>query len=271
MELISKTQRFELPDTVDLYQRDLTASPELPEADVIVHLAAHSQVQPIVDEPQRAVDNMNMTQHVLSEATRMNAFVVNASSRDVYGSALQPQEHEVTVESPNGYAASKVGSEALVNAYRNTEYLSAVSLRLVNVYGPRDMNRRVIPIFIMRASAGKELIVYGSGKILDFIYIDDVCRAILAAIERSHTLDGEVLNIGSGTGKPLSEVASQIAGDIESCPGWSIRSNRQGDVDRYISDISRAKLVLDFSPTVPFERGLSETSEWYMNNPISYE
>ncbi|ERH00283.1 MAG: dTDP-D-glucose 4,6-dehydratase [Haloquadratum sp. J07HQX50] len=271
MELISKTQRFELPDTVDLYQRDLTASPELPEADVIVHLAAHSQVQPIVDEPQRAVDNMNMTQHVLSEATRMDAFVVNASSRDVYGSALQPQEHEVTVESPNGYAASKLGSEALVNAYRNTEYLSAVSLRLANVYGPRDMNRRVIPIFIMRASAGKELIVYGSGKILDFIYIDDVCRAILAAIERSHTLDGEVLNIGSGTGKPLSEVASQIAGDIESCPGWSIRSNRQGDVDRYIADISRAKSVLDFSPTVPFERGLSETSEWYMNNPISYE
>jgi UDP-glucose 4-epimerase len=228
-------------------------------------------VQPIVNEPQRAVNNMSMTQHVLSEATRMDAFVVNASSRDVYGSAFQPREDEVTVDTPNGYAASKLGSEALVNAYRNTEDLSAVSLRPSNAYGPRDMNRRVIPIFITRASAGEELIVYGADKILDFIYIDDVCRAILAVIERSHIVDGEVLNIGSGTGKPLSEVASQIAGDIEACPGWRIKSNRQGDVDRYIADISRSKSVLDFSPTVSFERGLSETTEWYRNNPVSYE
>lgn len=212
-----------------------------------------------------------MTQHVLSEATRMDAFVVNASSRDVYGSAFQPREDGVTVDTPNGYAASKLGSEALVNAYRNTEDLSAVSLRLSNAYGPRDMNRRVIPIFTTRASAGEELIVYGADKILDFIYIDDVCRAILAVIERSHIVDGEVLNIGSGTGKPLSEVASQIAGDIEACPGWRIKSNRQGDVDRYIADISRSKSVLDFSPTVSFERGLSETTEWYRNNPVSYE
>lgn len=106
---------------------------------------------------------------------------------------------------------------------------------------------------------------------MDFIYIDDVCRAILAVIERSHIVDCEVLNIGSGTGKPLSEVASQIAGDIEACPGWRIKSNRQGDVDRYIADISRSKSVLDFSPTVSFERGLSETTEWYRNNPVSYE
>ena len=148
--------RFELPEDIDSYQRDLTASPELPDADIIVHLAAHSQVQPIVNEPQRAVNNMSMTQHVLSEATRMDAFVVNASSRDVYGSAFQPREDEVTVDTPNGYAASKLGSEALVNAYRNTEDLSAVSLRPSNAYGPRDMNRRVIPIFTTRASAGEE-------------------------------------------------------------------------------------------------------------------
>ena len=258
--------QFELPDTVDLYQRDLTASPELPETDVIVHLAAHSQVQSIVDEPQRAIDNMSMTQHVLNEATRMDAFVVNASSRDVYGSALQPQEDEVTVESPNGYAASKLGSEALVNAYQNTEDLSAVSLRLSNVYGPRDMNRRVIPIFITRASAGKELIVYGSGKILDFIYIDDVCRALLAAIERSHILDGEVLNIGSGTGKTLPEVASQISDQIDTCPGWTVEPNRQGDVSRYVSDISKAEALLNFNVNTSFAEGLDNTLSWYSSN-----
>lgn len=263
--------RFELPDAVGFYQHDLTTSPELPEADVIIHLAAHSQVQPVVEDPQRAIDNMSMTQHVLSEATRMDAFVIHASSRDVYGNALKPQEDEVTVDSPNGYAASKVGSEALINAYRHTENLSAVSLRLSNVYGPMDINRRVIPIFVSRANAGKELLVHGTGKLLDFIYIEDVCHSIHVAIERQNMLSGEIINIGSGIGTPLSEVAVQISDRIDACPGWVIKPDRQGDVSRYVSDISKAEALLDFSPHTTLADGLDNTLNWYLDNPTWLE
>lgn len=109
---------LELPNAVETRILDLTTAPTLPETGAIVHLAAHAQVQPVIADPDRAVENIAMTKHVLEEAARMDAYLVNASSR-VYESALEPSE-EVTSDSPNGYAASKLGAEALANAYRHT-------------------------------------------------------------------------------------------------------------------------------------------------------
>lgn len=166
---------------------DLTSATELPESDIIVYLASHSQVQPIADDPQLALENLEMTQQVLTEVELMNAFVVNASSRDVYGSTVQPRESEVTADSPNGYAASKIGSEALANAYYHMREMPVASLQLANVYGSCDRNQRGISIFIALANAGEELTVYGEGKILDFVHVQDVCDAILATIQRADT------------------------------------------------------------------------------------
>lgn len=258
---------FDLPNSVETHLHDLTSSPELPDVDAIVHLAAHSQVQPIVEDPEIAVENIEMIQHVLSEAERMDAFVVNASSRDVYGSAIKPEEEDVTPDSPNGYAASKLGSEALANAYKNTTGLSVTSLRLANVYGPRDLNQRVIPIFIALGAAGDELTVYGEGKLLDFVHVEDVCRAICEVIDRSEAVSGEIMNIGSGTGVTLPEVASYISEFINSCPGWTLSANRLGDVSRYVSDISKSSGLLGFDQKIPLSDGLTSTVDWYLDRP----
>lgn len=257
---------FDLPDEVDIHTLDITKSPNLPEVDVIVHLAAHSQVQPIVENPELAIENIEMTQHVLSEASRMGAFVVNASSRDIYGDNLQPEESEVTLNSPNGYAASKIGSEAIVNAYQNVEDVSAVSLRLSNVYGRRDLNRRLIPIFIARANAGQQLVVYGKEKVLDLIHISDVCSAIHNVIDRREVLAGEAINIGSGVARPLPEIAAQISEHIESCPGWKVGSDRSGDVSEYVADISKSTALLNMKPSVCLNEGLTRTINWYLDN-----
>jgi UDP-glucose 4-epimerase len=258
---------FELPNAVETRIMDLTTTPELPEADTIVHLAAHAQVQPIVTDPDRALENIAMTKHVLEEADRMDAFLVNASSRDVYGSALEPSEEDITSDSPNGYAASKLGAEALANAYRHTRDVPVTSLRLANVYGPMDTNRRVIPLFIAHAVAGEELTVYGDGKLLDFVHIDDVCDAVLRAVSRKEVIDGRTINLGSGTGTPLSEVAAVVSEAVDACPGWRVDDDRAGDVGQYVSDLSTAKAVLDFEPSVRLEHGLSATIEWYAEHP----
>lgn len=259
--------QVELPEQVGTYTRDLTESPKLPDVDAIVHLAAHSQVQPLVNNPELAIENIEMTQHVLSEAERMDAFVVNASSRDVYGSALKPAEEDVTSDSPNGYAASKLSAEALANSYSQTRGVSITSLRLANVYGPRDLNQRVIPIFIALAEKGEELTVYGEGKLLDFVHVDDVCRAIRKAISRSEVIDGEAINVGSGTGTPLSELASRISEYVDACPGWSVSPDRKGDVTRYVSDLSKANALLDFEPQMALSDGLENTMDWYLDRP----
>jgi UDP-glucose 4-epimerase len=190
------------------------------------------------------------------------------SSRDVYGSALKPREENVTCDSPNGYAASKLSGEALVNSYRHTKNLSATSLRLANVYGPRDLNPRVVPTFIALAENGEELSVYGERKLLDFVHVKDVCRAIRKTIGRSHVVDGEAINVGSGTGSSLFEVASQISEYIEACPGWSVSPDRKGDVTRYVSNLSKASALLNFEPKISLINGLENTVDWYLDRPM---
>lgn len=254
-------------DSVRTHEYDLRSRTDLPHADVIIHLAAHSQVQRVVDKPGRALENIEMTQNVLKHASDVGAAVVNASSRDVYGSEIRPSEEEVTPESPNGYAASKLSSEAIANAFRKTRNVPVTSVRLANVYGRMDTNRRVIPIFIALAYAGEELSVYGQGKLLDFVHIDDVCDAFLSTIQRMTVMDGEAVNIGSGTGTVLTDVAEYIAECIDDCPGWSVSGDRSGDVGQYVSDISKAKAMLGYEADVPLDEGLKTTIDWYLNHP----
>ncbi|CDK40714.1 NAD(P)-dependent oxidoreductase [Halorubrum sp. AJ67] len=256
---------FEHPSSVEERRVDLLSEPELPDVDVIVHLAAHSQVQSVVEDSNRAIENLKMTRHVLEEAVRMGADVVNASSRDVYGSAIRPSEDEVSPDSPNGYAASKLGGEALANAYAQNHDIRVVSLRLANVYGPKDTNRRVIPIFASRAAAGEKLKVFGEGKLLDFIHVDDVCDAIVAAMNRIDVADGESFNVGSGDGTPLKDVARMVSEIVDECPGWELDEDRSGDVSRYVSDNSKANSVLGFEPKKPIEEELEDTIKWYLD------
>lgn len=258
---------FEHPPQLETDIIDLTTSPDLPVADIVVHLSAHSQVQPIVRKTALATENIEMTRHVLAEASKIDAFVVNASSRDMYGAAIRPLENDVNLDSPNGYAASKVACEALANSYRHTHDLRVTSLRLSNVYGPMDANRRVIPTFIALANHGETLQVFGDEKLLDFIHIKDVCDAILATIRRRSTVDGMSLNIGSGVGSSLTKVASIIAEQVDVCPGWEFGPDRTGDVHRYVTNLSNAAAVLDFKPSVQLEEGLRKTIDWYQSRP----
>jgi nucleoside-diphosphate-sugar epimerase len=100
---------------------------------------------------------------------------------------------------------------------------------------------------------------------MDFVFINDVCDALATAIQRIDAVSGEVINVGSGTGTPLTLLADEIASEISTCPGWTTNSERAGDVSRYVSDISKAGALLDFEPSVDLSTGISSTIDWYMN------
>jgi len=249
-------------------QTDLTGSPRLPDADVVVHLAAHSRVRPIVETPTRAFENVSMLESVLEHARSTGAAVIVASSREVYGNAIRPAEDDLSVDDvENPYGASKVACESLCAAYHRCYDVPVTRLRFANVYGRYDANPRVIPLFIALATAGKELSVYGRGKLLDFVYVDDVLDAILAAIDRRAAVAGEAINVGSGVGTPLSELAERIARRIDACPGYRIESSQTSEVARYISDISKARTLLDVELETHLEEGLGPTIDWYRDRP----
>ncbi|WP_158293631.1 NAD(P)-dependent oxidoreductase [Halorubrum sp. GN12_10-3_MGM] len=259
--------RFGKPDAIQQVNVDLTNEPKLPNVDVIVHLAAHSQVQPIVAEPRRAVENVEMTRHVLAEAENMGATVILASSRDIYGSHLEAEEGDETYDSPNPYAASKQATEALGNAFKNTYDVPVTHLRFSNVYGPFEQNSRVIPIWISLALSGEKLEVYGRSKLLDFVFIDDVTEAIEATIERRKSLSGEALNIASGTATPLENVAKIISEFIGPCPGYTVVQGRSGDVSRFSANVFKASSVLGWDPETDLMSGLRKTIEWFEEHP----
>lgn len=256
----------EFDHDISVENHDLHSDSDLPKVDVIVHLAAHSRVPPILDEPSLAFENITAIEPVLEHARRTDAHVVFASSREVYGNAINAEEDDISTDQPNPYGASKLAGEALVNAYNNSYDVSTTVLRLSNVYGPYDTNSRVVPIFIALADAGERLSVYGGNKLLDFVHIETVTEVIADIINRPEAFNSEIVNVGSGRGIPLTSLAGCIADEIEACPGYEITDSGGNETSRFVADVDKMKSLFDVTPSSIPEK-LPEVIAWYRERP----
>jgi UDP-glucose 4-epimerase len=254
--------------TADLRDASLKQLEKLPFIpDLVVHLAAHARVYELVKDPARAQENVAITFNIL-EYCRRNGIkrIIYASSREIYGNSRQVVHKEgdariTACESP--YSASKMAGEAMIHAYRRCYGIEPVILRFSNVYGCYDTSDRVIPLFIRQTLANQSLVVYGKDKILDFTYIDDAVSGISRAIDRFPHVTGETFNIASGQGTPLVDIARMIRDALGGTNKILTEDNRPGEVVRYIADISKARRLLQFSPQVTVDRGLSLAVSWY--------
>jgi len=253
----------------DLRCNDLSTS--LPsDVDLVIHLAANARVYDLVVEPGLARDNTLILYNVLEYMRTVNVKrLIFSSSREVYGNSekMTHAEEEVHVsccESP--YAASKLAGEAFVHAFHRCYGTDFVILRLSNVYGKYDESDRVVPLFIKLTKAGKDLVVYGKDKVLDFTYIDDAIEGIMLCIERFQEVKNNTLNIASREGTAVLEVA-QLIRDILGARGRiRIEDNRTGEVLRYVADISRAKKKLGYVPKTAVDEGIRHSVKWYEEN-----
>lgn len=255
---------------VDLLRRDDVD--DLPgDVDAVVHMAARSRVMDSLEEPRQGLENLRTTFEVLDWARRREVpRVLFASSREVYGGVPSGRAVEDAVgpgDVENPYGASKVGGEALLQAWGKAFGVDAAALRLTNVYGRYDLDR-VIPLFVARAWDGRDLVVYGGeDKVLDFVHVDDVERAFLAALEDFQAAAGGAYNVGSGEPLQLLDVAERIAAaspedvDVRSGPG------REGEVTRFAADVGRAGDVLGWRPEVGIGEGLEDAVDWYTSRP----
>jgi nucleoside-diphosphate-sugar epimerase len=164
----------------------------------------------------------------------------------VYG---EPVELPVMEESPllaiSSYGASKVAGEVYCRAFRREFGLETVILRLANVYGLRDVGR-VIPIWIRQAHAGQHMQIYGGKQVLDFVWVGQVVEALV----RAGKLEGPLpaINIGSGTGTRIVDVARRIARLAECQPKIHLEPARRMEVTRYIADVKRMREHLLIEP-----------------------
>lgn len=243
------------------------------DSDLIIHLAANARVYELVEHPERAMDNFIDTFNILEHA-RKNGIkrMMFASSRETYGNIHLPEgekytedkAHFMTCESP--YTASKIGGEALFEAYKRCYQIDTIIFRFSNVYGMYDDSIRVVPLFYRQAKAGETLKVFGKDKCLDFTYIDDCVDGIVLAVENFESAKNDTYNLAFGEGTTIMHLAEKVVELLGSSSQIEATSSRTGEVTHYIADISKAKKAFGYNPKTNFEDGIRKSMEWYEAN-----
>ena len=255
-----------VPAGVPLHVVDVRQADALPEllsdADIVFHLAALPSVEYSIKNPvETHAVNVTGTVNVLA-AVRSGARVVLASSAAVYGNTDVPVVSEDLLAAPvNPYGLHKYVSErylALATALYGTQ---TVSLRFFNAYGPRldpsGPYAAVIGRFLKLRKEGKPLTIVGDGnQTRDFVHVYDIVAALMRAGESSSVGKGEVINVGTGHGTSVNELAAVFGGEREYLPP-------RAEIRTSCALVSRAKDLLDFTASVSLEDGIAELKrEW---------
>ena len=232
--------------------------------DAIFHLAAQIDVRRSVADPVLdARINVEGTVNLLEAArvARVARLVYSSTGGAIYGegrSLPATEEHPIAPEA--GYGQSKFAAEGYCALYRRLHGLSTISLRYANVYGPRQDplgEAGVIAIFCGRLLDGGRPTVFGDGhQTRDFVYVEDVVEANLAAAQSTAT--GE-LNIGRGVQTSVLEVAEALAelGGRPFEPEFA--PAREGEVRHIALDATRARETLGWEPRAGLHEGLERT------------
>jgi len=243
--------------------------------DAVVHLAAESHVDRgnlSADEFLRTNVHGTFTLLAAARELRIGRFV-QVGTDEVYGSIATGAAREGDPLNPsNSYAASKAGADLLARAYWVTHRLPVVVTRSSNNFGPYQYPEKVVPLFITNALEDRPLPLYGDGRnVRDWIHVDDHCAALLAIL-CTKDVEGETFNIGAGNEKSVLEITSLILDRLKK-PKELIKhvTDRPGHDRRYALDMSKLEKRTGFSPGVTFERGMTATIDWYVQNRAWWE
>jgi UDP-glucose 4-epimerase len=252
---------------------------------VVYHLAAVLGVKNTVENPLKVIEgNIDGTRNILELAWEKQIKVVFASTSEIYGKNenLPFTEESDRVLGPPQihrwcYATAKAIDEHMCFAYAD-KGLPVTIIRFFNTYGPRQTSTQyggVIPKFIVAALNHKDITVYGNGEQTRcFTYIDDAVKGIIPCMDPA--FDKHVYNIGTTYRITINDLAykiKELAGSSSSIvhlpyemaygPGYEDMKNR-------LPDITKAGLMLGYSPQVDIEQGLLQTIAWYRdsNHPV---
>jgi UDP-glucose 4-epimerase len=258
----------------DLVKADIREAQELNRIvkdaapEVIFHLAAQIDVRKSVSDPAAdARINVEGTINVLEAARQANVQrLVNTSTGGaIYGDVDTIPTPESTPPAPMaGYGTSKFCAEQYCNLYTRLHGLSTVTVRLGNVFGPRQDplgEAGVIAIFCGKLMDGGRPTIYGDGRqTRDYIYVGDVVRGQLAAAD-NRTSNG-AFNIGTGRETSvldLLEILQQQGGRDDFAPQFA--EARLGEIERSCLDVTRARTELGWQAETGLAEGMSATLE----------
>ena len=238
--------------------------------DAILHLAVTPPLlDPTTDFDVNARGTLNML-----EAARLHnpeAPFLFASTSRVYGKLDKrngpcKESHPVDFNSPE--SSSKAAADQYVRDYASNFDMNTVVLRLGSIYGPHQYgteDQGWVAHFVHSILNNRPLTIYGDGtQVRDLLDARDLIALCATVIEKIDKARGRVYNVGGGPKNKRNaiEVIDQIGELTTRRPQYSFADLREGDPTYYVSDITKAKKELGWTPQIPFDRGLKDLIAW---------
>ncbi|HZQ19439.1 MAG TPA: UDP-glucuronic acid decarboxylase family protein [Terriglobales bacterium] len=238
--------------------------------DYIFHFA--SPASP-VDYMVHGIDTLKVgsfgTMHALELALQYRAKYLFASTSECYGDPLEHPQKETywgnvnTIGPRSVYDEAKRFSEALTMAYHRYHTVDTRMVRIFNTYGPRMQlnDGRVIPNFMKQALRGEDLTVYGDGsQTRSFCYVSDEIDGILRLSKSSEHFP---VNIGNPNEFTILECAQRVIAITQSSSKIRYEKLPQDDPKQRRPDITKARTLLEWEPTIPLDTGLKMSLEYF--------
>ena len=236
--------------------------------DAVVNLAARAGVRASIDEPHVYLATNTRGTLNLLEAMRRHQVpkLVTASTSSLYAGTPVPFREDVSLNRPlSPYAASKLAAEVMAFTYHHLFKIDVSVLRYFTVYGPAGRPDMSPYRFVQWIDQGVPIQLYGDGtQTRDFTYIDDIARGTILALK---PLGYEIINLGGGNVPlPINRMIELLEGLLGKSAQIVHEPFHAAEMRETQADITKARDLLGWAPTVRPEEGFKRTVEWYLAN-----
>ncbi len=257
-----------LSEDVLFTRGDVTDRPKLwtllQEIDCVYHLAAKVSVPESILYPREYnIINVGGTVSVMEAMRDVGVRrVILISSGAIYGDqGQQPLVEDAPPNPGSPYAVSKLAAEHYVHTIGALWGIETVALRVFNAYGPGQplaaAHPAVVPHFLRQVAHGGSVVIHGKGEqTRDFVYLDDVVEAMIAAAS-APTINRSVINIGSGTETSIQSLGQSVLEAVGIKSEWIYKEDQDAGPSRMCADIRLAKEKLGYRPRFSLQEGLA--------------
>lgn len=256
---------------LDLYDHEKVSSAfYLLKPDFVIHLAAS----------KNRVNKKNNFINIYDENVSISSNVINAcldlanlrrfifiGSCDEYGAIPSPFNESNRERPINAYGLAKLAVTKMLCTLSSLENFPSVILRPTVIYGPRQGGEMFLSALIQSLIAGRDFPMTFGDQFRDFVYVDDVVNAIIAALIADQKIIGEIFNIGFGKSIQVKHVAMLVSESIgnnsANLVNFGAIPYRKNEVMDYSVNIKHARELLDWKPVTSLELGLDETVQYY--------
>jgi NAD dependent epimerase/dehydratase len=271
----------EIRDQIDIVVGDITdpygTAKFLQNNDIVFHLAAliaipYSYIAPAQFVAVNCLGTLNLLEAARTQGVEC---FVHTSTSETYGTAqYTPIDEAHPLQGQSPYAASKIGADKIAESYHLSFGLPVMTIRPFNTFGPRQSARAVIPTIISQALTGDVIRLGSLTPVRDLNYVSDTVEGFIKIAENPEAI-GHVVNVGSGKGVSIGELAQKILDIIGRDKTIVAEAERvrpeASEVMELICDYRKAKELLGWEPRVSLDQGLSQTLRFVEENLSRYK